>query len=108
MFAIVSLLISQACLSEKRGTMKTRSVNTEVLYNLSSSKNITDSLVKFGVGDADTALVVAVVDNSLDRVREVVKGDWVDVENVRSGCDTALIAKTHKLRQAYTISYTQN
>merc|ERR1711874_332403 len=90
---------NKACLSETRGTMKTRSLNTEILYNLSSSKNITDSLVKFGVGDTDSSLLVAVVDNSLDEVREVVNGDWVDVEEVKTGCDTDLIAKTHKLKQ---------
>ena len=79
--------------------MRTRSVNTEILYNLSPSKNITDSLTKFGVGNDDTAVVVAVIDNSLDSIKEVIKGDWVDFDKVTDNCDKKLLTKTYKLSQ---------
>ena len=44
-----------------RGKMTTRSATTEILFNLSSSKNITDSLVKFGIGDDDKDLIAVII-----------------------------------------------
>ena len=55
--------------------MRTRSVNTEVLFNLSSSSNISDSLQRLGVGDGDTEMLVVGVDSDLEEVRGVVAGD---------------------------------
>lgn len=45
--------------------MKTRSLDTEIVYCLSPSKSITDALKQFGVGDNDEdlcAICVVLVD----------------------------------------------
>ena len=50
-----------------------RSVQTETLYNLSSSKNITESLKNFGGGDSDTCFVVAAFGADLEVARGVIR-----------------------------------
>ena len=50
-----------------------RSVQTETLYNLSSSKNITESLKNFGGGDSDSSFVVAAFGADLEVARGVIR-----------------------------------
>ena len=50
-----------------------RSVQTETLYNLSSSKNITESLKNFGGGDSDQSFVVAGFGVGLEAARGVIR-----------------------------------
>merc|ERR1712098_66859 len=77
---VVATAANKACLAKSRGNMKTRSVNTEILFNLSSSSNITDSLNKFGAGDAATEIFVAGVDKDLEDAKQNVDGDWVELD----------------------------
>ena len=53
----------------------------KILFNLSSSSNISDSLTKFGAGDGDTAVLVAAVgeETRLEEARQAAQGDWVQV-----------------------------
>ena len=48
-------------------------MQTETLYNLSSSKNITESLKNFGGGDSDTNFVVAAFGADLEVARGVIR-----------------------------------
>ena len=47
-----------ACSAESRNCLRTRSLNTELLFNLSSSSNISQSLQTFGAKETDTSVVV--------------------------------------------------
>jgi hypothetical protein len=58
---VVVTAANKDCLKYSRWAMKTRSINTEILFNLSSSSKITDSLNKFGGQDADTTFLVVSV-----------------------------------------------
>ena len=105
---------NKACLAKSRGNMKTRSVNTEVgqttavvimlistvqiLFNLSSSSNITDSLNKFGAGDAATEIFVAGVDKDLEDAKQNVDGDWVELDLLTKYLDNKTLTKLHKLK----------
>jgi tRNA threonylcarbamoyladenosine modification (KEOPS) complex Cgi121 subunit len=46
--------------------MRTRSVNTEILFNLSSSRNITESLKSFGATEKDKDILVCTIDKVSD------------------------------------------
>ena len=70
---VVAVAANKADLARKRGNMKTRSVQTETLYNLSSSKNITESLKNFGGGDSDQSFVVAGFGVGLKAARGVIR-----------------------------------
>merc|ERR1719150_3155884 len=79
---VLATAANKACLARSRASMRTRSVNTEILFNLSSSSNISDSLTKFGAaGDGDTAVLVAAVGEEarLEEARQAAQGDWVQV-----------------------------
>ena len=78
--------------------MRTRSVNTEILFNLSSSSNITESLQRFGVGDEDKEVLVVGVNNDLDDVRGVLIGDWVEMDRMGAYLDKNALTKFHKLK----------
>ena len=88
---------NKASLAKSRGCMRTRSVNTEILFNLSSSSNITESLQRFGVGDDDKEVLVVGVNNNMEDVREVVNGDWVGLDRLGSFLDKNALTKLHKL-----------
>ena len=53
--------------------MRTRSVNTEILFNLSSSRNITDSLKTFGATEKDRDILVCTLDQAgqADIIKEI-------------------------------------
>ena len=95
---VVVTAANKACLAYSRGAMKTRSINTEILFNLSSSSNITDSLNKFGGQDADTTFLVVSVDKGLDEDKDVIEGDWVDTSNLSDQINEDLLVKVHRLK----------
>uniref|UniRef100_A0A146LFV7 TP53RK-binding protein n=2 Tax=Lygus hesperus TaxID=30085 RepID=A0A146LFV7_LYGHE len=49
----------KASQAQKKGKLITKTVYTEILYNLSPSKNITQSLATFGAQETDTELLLA-------------------------------------------------
>merc|ERR1712227_316678 len=79
---VVATAANKACLAKSRSAMRTRSVNTEILFNMSSSSNISDSLIKFGTGDTDKEILVVGVETDL----------------LESFLDTPLLTKLHKLK----------
>jgi len=95
---VVATAANKACLAQSRGNMKTRSINTEILFNMSSSSNITDSLNKFGGQDSDTAFLVVSVDKELIDAKDVIKGDWIDTKNLIDYVNRDLLIKLHKLK----------
>ena len=47
---------AKARAAERAGRMTTRTVSAETVFNLSSTKNIRDSLLKFGIDDGDRSV----------------------------------------------------
>ncbi|XP_060517731.1 EKC/KEOPS complex subunit TPRKB-like [Cylas formicarius] len=79
----------------------TKSIYTEILFNLSPSNNITQSLQRFGIGDNDTTLLVVSLvkkDDSNDNVFTSVVGHELDISEL--GC----LADLHALKRIYKIS----
>merc|ERR1719397_604917 len=95
---VVATAANKACLAQSRGNMKTRSINTEILFNMSSSSNITDSLKRFGVDDAATEVLVAGVDKDLEEVKKTVDGEWVEMDLLPTFLDNKTLTKLHKLK----------
>merc|ERR1719209_2562658 len=52
--------------SRRTGKMITRTIFTEVLYNLSFTKNITESLKTFGVKEEETSFLAVLFGNDYD------------------------------------------
>lgn len=97
-------------LDNHHGTMKSRTLHTEVIYALSPFKNIMDCLNKFGISkSSDSLLILKIVNydeatseyftSQLDNIRNVVDGEIVELndENLLKIFDTKTIEKNYKL-----------
>lgn len=99
----VIVAANKAALSHASGTMITKSVFTELLFNLSISKNISQSLMKFGIHDDDTDVLVATINkidsSSISEIISEIDGQVVALDQLKSICDLKLVSKSYKLSE---------
>ena len=57
----IAVAADKACLARSRDKLVTTNINTEILYNLSISKHISKSLLKFGLQANDTYIIAAMI-----------------------------------------------
>lgn len=69
----VAVAANKAAVSEKDGSMVTRSVFGEILYNLSLTKNISQSLSKFGIEKENNLLVCFLIRPDQDYSNEILQ-----------------------------------
>ena len=96
-----SISAQKALISHIKCAMTTRTWSTEVIYNLSSSKNITESLKTFGIGDDDSELLVVALNATEDVEKEIVQrihGDIAPLEDLEQITDWPKIRKVHKMK----------
>ncbi|XP_042259854.1 EKC/KEOPS complex subunit TPRKB [Thunnus maccoyii] len=87
---------------QKIGKMKTRSLFSEIIFNLSPTNNISEAFKKFGISDGDDSVLVVLVHNKdesqlLSDITAKVNGRQVPVEDVSSLSDLAKIKKLYKV-----------
>lgn len=97
---------NKALTSEK---LTTKTIFTEILFNLSISKHITKSLQTFSVGDDDDNLLVVTLSNddendSDESVYKEIDGEEVELSNLRNFSDLDEIKKVYKISEKETIS----
>ncbi|XP_015608167.1 EKC/KEOPS complex subunit Tprkb [Cephus cinctus] len=99
----VVVAANKAALKEMHSRLTTKTVFTEILFDLSLSKNITQSLIKFGIDDAERNILVAVI-HSLDDKKSIVqkvvssiKGQQVSIDKLKDYTDLKLVRKTYKI-----------
>eukprot|EP00918_Siedleckia_nematoides_P050110 GHVU01109666.1.p1 GENE.GHVU01109666.1~~GHVU01109666.1.p1 ORF type:complete len:188 (+),score=19.09 GHVU01109666.1:85-648(+) len=74
----VALAIIRALRAEESGLMKTRALHTEVLYQLSTTTNISESLSTYGLTGSTDAIVLATIDASTEEAEllsEMIQGE---------------------------------
>lgn len=64
LFAI-EIAAARTLLCEKNKSLTTTSIHSELVYNLSGSRNVTESFRRFGISDASDSLVVGVFDATM-------------------------------------------
>lgn len=83
------------------GKLKTRNVHSEVLFNLSPTNNITESLKTFGMSDKDPVVLVVVITkgetNNMKNIVPLIKGDQLPLTKLE------LIADENKIKKVYKI-----
>ncbi|CAG5927707.1 unnamed protein product [Menidia menidia] len=80
------------------GKLKTRSLNSEIIFNLSPTNNISEAFRRFGASEGDGAVLVVVVHDKdqvqvPSEIRARVDGRQVPVEEISSLSDPAAIRK---------------
>ena len=92
---------NKAAVSFQAKNMVTRSLFTELLFNLSISKNISQSLIKFGIDEKDTDILVVTMDQGdgsiISEVISLADGRIAPLAELQTVCDTRLICKSYKI-----------
>lgn len=82
--------------------MKTRSLYSEIIFNLSPTNNISEAFKRFGISDGDSSVLVVLVHHQddpllLSDIVSRVDGQQAPVDDVSSLSDTAKIKKFFKI-----------
>ncbi|KAM9328048.1 EKC/KEOPS complex subunit TPRKB isoform 2-T2 [Pholidichthys leucotaenia] len=98
----VLVAASKALHLQKIGKMKTRTLYSEIIFNLSPTNNISEAFRRFGISDADDSVMVVVVHNKdepqfVTEITSRVDGRQIPVEDVSSLSDSAKIKKLYKV-----------
>lgn len=84
------------------GKMKTRSLYSEIIFNLLPTNNISEAFKRFGISDADDSVLVVLVTTDdemqvLAEVREHVDGQQVSLAELPTLTDLTQIRKLYKV-----------
>jgi len=87
----------------QQGKMKTRTLHSEIIFNLSPSTNINDSFKKFGILDntKDILVVMITQENAVEKISELsrlMKGTLVSLTSL------ATISDKEKIKKVYGVS----
>ncbi|RUS17060.1 kinase binding protein CGI-121-domain-containing protein [Endogone sp. FLAS-F59071] len=92
---------NKAVHDEHHGHLTTHNVHSEIVYNMSPTTNISESLRRFGISDTTTAIVIAKVGGEADEVRtrlvDLIKGNETPLQQVEDHTDLKTVRKYYKL-----------
>ncbi|XP_015363970.1 PREDICTED: EKC/KEOPS complex subunit TPRKB-like [Diuraphis noxia] len=98
-FQIV-VAVNNSYLSCENSCMKTKSLANEILFNLSSSKNITQSLKEISANDQDDDMIVVII-SKFSNVPEM----QIFQEKCITGCETDISEIAENIDENYIKSY---
>ncbi|XP_076162691.1 EKC/KEOPS complex subunit TPRKB [Ptiloglossa arizonensis] len=111
----VLVAANKAAVNAKMNQLITKNLHTEVLFNLSISKNISRSLMEFGINDTDKNILIVQIHkiNNKEPMSEIlrknIKGEKVSISELPQFSDLELIKKTYKIdKEEQTVSNLTN
>ncbi|KZT63978.1 CGI-121-domain-containing protein [Daedalea quercina L-15889] len=94
--------IYQAILAKIQGSLRTKTVHSEILWALSPNNNITEAIKRFGVSDSTASLIVVRVgppemSDIEHRMKTLVSGDPLPLTDLTKLTDWFAVRKCYKL-----------
>ncbi|KAF8708988.1 hypothetical protein RHS03_03239, partial [Rhizoctonia solani] len=96
--------IQQATLASTDGTLRTKTVHSEILWALNNSNNISESIKRFGISDSSKSVFVVrvtspelSVENILGSMKAAIQGEEVPIEALSEITDWPLVCKYYKV-----------
>ena len=90
----------KALLSKSRESLTTRTLHSELVYNCSGSKHITESLKRCGIAD-DTQYILAArfdaSDEEMKALEKLISGTEIDLSELETRADQPKILKQYKI-----------
>ncbi|BAT91455.1 hypothetical protein VIGAN_07005200 [Vigna angularis var. angularis] len=86
--------------AKSRDSLTTRTPHSELVYNYSGSKHITESLKRCGISDSTTYILAARFDASPDEIQAIEKlinGKEIDLEELEGRANQSQIQKHYKI-----------
>lgn len=96
---------NKTAISAKMNQITTKNIYTEVLFNLSTSKNISRALIEFGISDDDKNILIMLIYKENDKklmsktIMDVVKGQNISISRLSEFTDFDLIKKIYKIEE---------
>ncbi|KAK7252358.1 hypothetical protein RIF29_36244 [Crotalaria pallida] len=85
---------------KSRDSLTTRTLHSELVYNYSGSKHITESLKRCGISDSTTYVLAARFDATPDVIQgieKLINGKEIEFEELEGRANQALIQKHYKI-----------
>ncbi|KAJ6486208.1 kinase binding protein CGI-121-domain-containing protein [Mycena vitilis] len=103
--------IYQAILAKSQGSLRTKTVHSEIVWALNATNNISEAMRRYGVSDATTALIVVriggpdlLAENVERNMDAIAKGTKASFAELRDLTDWSAIKKYHKLGNEVGVS----
>ncbi|KAI3441382.1 uncharacterized protein J3R85_002668 [Psidium guajava] len=87
-------------LLNSRGSLTTRTLHSELVFNYSGSKHITESLKRCGISDSSTYVLAARFNASPDEMKAIsalIGGKEIELEELEGKANLAQIQKHYKI-----------
>ncbi|XP_063953248.1 EKC/KEOPS complex subunit TPRKB-like isoform X1 [Lytechinus pictus] len=93
--------VNKALHAHATGHAKTRTVNSEIIYSLSPSTNISESFKVFAMGSTDTSVAVVVLNDpdqtNLKSIAAKIEGVCVPLSQLSMHTDEIMIKKKYSI-----------